>query len=91
MVIEDGADRNRVVIIAVTIALAFAFSFLQMPFTGFAVYSIEENHADGEAMVYPNGTYGWNSTGDYTRTFLKICSAGANFNAMFALAVQTFI
>ncbi len=69
MVMEDGAPSNRVLVIAVTITLAFVFFFTLMLFTGMAVYWIEENNVAGEALVYPNGTWGWNSTGDFTDTW----------------------
>jgi len=56
-------------ILVVCIAVAI-LSNLAM--TGFAAYSkttVENNSVNGEASVYSNGTWGWNSSGDFTGTW----------------------
>ena len=67
---EVSALRSRVVVIAFSILIMSVFYFFPKSFTGFAVYSLDENVVSGEALVYPNGTSGWNDTGDFIKTYL---------------------
>ncbi len=65
MNLEDGAPKNRVIIIAISIALVFLIFALPAQFTGFAVYSVTEETADGENTTFENATM---SSGNYLDT-----------------------
>ncbi|UCD02610.1 MAG: hypothetical protein JSV63_02340 [Candidatus Aenigmatarchaeota archaeon] len=65
---ERGAQKNRVVVIVIALLFVFALYAFPFAFTGFVIYSVSEETADGEALIYPNGTWGWNQTGSFVDT-----------------------
>ncbi len=58
-------------LLALILIVFFLFNSHEIGITGFVVYkntSVEENTADGEGMLYPNGTWGTNLTGSFVTT-----------------------